>query len=128
MLRSEAVIAGLIITGLGVGTCLIGSITSAQNALIASDIGSGTGALLVLRSVGGASASSLAGAIIASGIVATKRAGGSTAFSSTHSLHLGSAAMDYATQTGATAIPLIWARHSGWCTPEPRWLRRSRLL
>jgi len=97
-----AVIAGLIIAGLGVGTCLIGSMTSAQNALIANDIGSGTGALLVLRSVGGASGSSLAGAVIASGIVASKRAGGGGAFSSAHSLHLGAAAMDYATQSGAT--------------------------
>jgi len=99
-----AVITGLIITGLGVGTCLIGSMTSAQNALIANDIGSGTGALLVLRSVGGASGSSLAGAVIASGIVAQKRADGGAAFSSAHSLHLGSAAMDYATQSGATTV------------------------
>jgi EmrB/QacA subfamily drug resistance transporter len=98
-----AVIAGLIITGLGVGACLIGSITSAQNALIANDIGSGTGALLVLRSVGGASGSSLAGAVVAAGMVATKRAGGDAPFSSAHSLRLGPAAMDYAAQSGATA-------------------------
>lgn len=99
-----AVIAGLIITGLGVGACLIGSITSAQNALIANDIGSGTGALLVLRSVGGASGSSLAAAVIAAGMVATKRAGRDTPFSSAQSLRLGPAAMDYATQSDATGV------------------------
>lgn len=62
-----AVIVGMVTTGLGVGICLIGSMTSAQNALRPEDIGSGTGALLVLRSVGGASGSTLAGTVIASG-------------------------------------------------------------
>jgi len=62
-----AVIVGMVTTGLGAGICLIGSITSAQNALRPADMGSGTGALLVLRSVGGASGSTLAGAVIASG-------------------------------------------------------------
>jgi MFS family permease len=64
-----AIIIGTIISGFGVGVCMIGSITSGQNALVPRDIGSGTGALLVLRSVGGASGSTLAGAIIASGLV-----------------------------------------------------------
>ncbi|MEM5312585.1 MFS transporter [Paraburkholderia sp. JHI869] len=62
------VVGGMVVTGFGVGVCLIGSMTSAQNALRTSDIGSGTGALLVLRSVGGASGSTLAGALIVSGV------------------------------------------------------------
>ena len=57
--------------------------TSAQNALTARDIGSGTSALLVLRAVGGASGSTLAGAIIAAGLVATKHAAGNTTSSPT---------------------------------------------
>ncbi|MEM5435761.1 MFS transporter [Paraburkholderia diazotrophica] len=63
-----SVIVGMMVTGFGVGVCLIGSMTSAQNALRTEDIGAGTGALLVLRSVGGASGSTLAGALIASGV------------------------------------------------------------
>jgi MFS family permease len=68
-----AVIIAMIIAGHGIGVCLIGSITSAQNALTAQDIGAGTGALLVLRSVGGASGSTLAGAIIGSGLIAIRQ-------------------------------------------------------
>ncbi|HUB11803.1 MAG TPA: hypothetical protein VMB34_07590 [Acetobacteraceae bacterium] len=98
-----AIIAGLIITGCGVGTCLIGSITSAQNALIPQDIGCGTGALLVLRSVGGASGSTLAGAIIAARLVTTRHAAGDRPFSPAHALHRGAAALDYAAHTGSTA-------------------------
>jgi EmrB/QacA subfamily drug resistance transporter len=68
-----AVIIAMIFAGHGIGICLIGSITSAQNALSAQDIGTGTGALLVLRSVGGASGSTLAGAIIGSGLIAIRQ-------------------------------------------------------
>ena len=96
------VIGGMIVTGLGVGICLIGSITSAQNALVARDIGSGTGALLVLRSVGGASGSTLAGAIIASGLLAVQQAAGGIAPLAVHSLH-GSAALDHAARSGSAA-------------------------
>jgi EmrB/QacA subfamily drug resistance transporter len=94
-----AIVGGLIITGLGVGTCLIGSITNAQNALVARDIGSGTGALLVLRSVGGASGSTLAGAIITSRLVTIRHVAGDT---SSHALQRGVAALD-AAQSGSTA-------------------------
>jgi MFS family permease len=65
-----AVALAMILAGAGIGMCLIGSITSAQNALGSHDIGTGTAALLVLRSVGGASGSTLAGAIIGSGLTA----------------------------------------------------------
>lgn len=76
-------IAGTIVTGFGVGICFIGSMTSAQKALIAKDIGSGTGALLVLCAVGGASGSTLAGAIVASGLIATKHTLGNATSSPT---------------------------------------------
>jgi MFS family permease len=71
-----AIVLAMVLAGPGVGSCLIGSTMSAQNALSAKDMGSGTGALLVLRSVGGASGSTLAGAIIASGMIATNRGTG----------------------------------------------------
>jgi hypothetical protein len=47
-----------------------------QNALAAQDIGTGTGALVLLRSVGGASGSTLAGALIASATTAATAAPG----------------------------------------------------
>jgi hypothetical protein len=62
------IVLAMIVTGPGVGGCLIGSMMTSQNALGARDIGSGTSALLVLRSVGGASGSTLAGSLIASGM------------------------------------------------------------
>src|SRR5262249_30351666 len=68
-----AIVIAMILAGHGIGICLIGSITSAQNALSARNIGAGTGALLVLRSVGGASGSTHAGAIIGSGFIATRQ-------------------------------------------------------
>lgn len=66
------VIVAMLLAGHGLGISLIGSITSAQNALSAGDIGAGTGALLVLRSVGGASGSTLAGTIVGSGLIAIR--------------------------------------------------------
>src|ERR1700748_2530977 len=71
-----AVIAAMVVTGPGIGGCFIGSMMGSQNALGSQDIGSGTGALLVLRSVGGASGSTVAGAIIASGLLAVQRVSG----------------------------------------------------
>jgi EmrB/QacA subfamily drug resistance transporter len=68
-----AIVIAMILAGHGIGICLIGSITSAQNALSARNIGAGTGALLVLRSVGGASGSTLAGAIIGSGFITMRQ-------------------------------------------------------
>ncbi|GAB3628113.1 Multidrug resistance protein 3 [Pandoraea terrae] len=61
-------VGAMVITGPGVGVCLLGTIMSAQNAVPSKNIGAGTGALLVLRSVGGASGSTLAGALVASGL------------------------------------------------------------
>lgn len=63
-----AMIAAMVITAPGLGVCLLGTIISSQNAVPAKDVGAGTGALLVLRSIGGASGSTLAGALIASGL------------------------------------------------------------
>jgi EmrB/QacA subfamily drug resistance transporter len=63
------VIVGIFVTGLGVGGSMVASLTSAQNALGGRDIGAGTGALLVMRAVGGASGSTLAGALLASSMI-----------------------------------------------------------
>lgn len=94
-----AVIAAMVVTGPGVGGSFIGSMMGSQNALGAQDIGSGTGALLVLRSVGGAAGSTVAGAIIASGLIAVQRMDGGTAPSLQH----GAAAFGHAVGSGLTA-------------------------
>jgi MFS family permease len=111
-----AVIAAMIVTGPGMGGCLIGSMMGSQNALGAQDIGSGTGALLVLRSVGGAIGSTIAGAIITAGLVTVQRTDGRTArlaaSSMQHSVaaHIGSSfAMAYAVAAAFAAISFVVA-------------------
>lgn len=79
------IIVALILTGPGVGGCLIGSTINGQNALSGKDMGSGTGALLVLRSAGGAIGSTLAGAIIACGMVTAQHGAGGTMSAIAHS-------------------------------------------
>lgn len=104
------VILAMILAGLGIGMCLIGSITSAQNALSAPDTGAGTGALLVLRSVGGASGSTLAGAIIASGLIAIHHAAGVTSSVAGNSLRHGAAALANLAGSDLAAA----SAHLGW--------------
>jgi EmrB/QacA subfamily drug resistance transporter len=104
------VIIAMILAGSGIGMCLIGSITSAQNALSAQDTGAGTGALLVLRSVGGASESTLAGAIIASGSIAIHHAAGASASIETNPLHHGASTLADLAGSGLTAA----GNHLGW--------------
>jgi EmrB/QacA subfamily drug resistance transporter len=108
-----AVIVAMILAGHGIGICLIGSITSAQNALNAQDIGAGTGALLVLRSVGGASGSTLAGAIIGSGLIVVRQAADgapAVAYAARNGLHLGwSFAMVFAAAALLAAIAFLTA-------------------
>ncbi|HEV2098854.1 MAG TPA: MDR family MFS transporter [Stellaceae bacterium] len=99
-------IIAMIVAGLGIGACLIGSITSAQNALSTRDIGAGTGALLVLRSVGGASGSTLAGAIIASGLMALRHAAVGTAPPTANSLQHGAAGLANIVQGGLAGAQL----------------------
>jgi len=104
------VIIALILAGHGIGVSLIGSITSAQNALSAQDIGAGTGALLVLRSVGGAGGSTLAGAIIGSGLVAIRQtADGARAVAANSVQHDAPALADIA-GSGLSAA----GAHLGW--------------
>ncbi len=105
-----AVIAAMVVTGPGMGACLIGSMMGSQNTLGAQDIGSGTGALLVLRSVGGASGSTVAGAIIASGLIAVQKTAGGTVPLAAHSLQHGSAALAHVAGSGMTAA----SAHLGW--------------
>jgi EmrB/QacA subfamily drug resistance transporter len=96
------ILVAMIITGPGIGGCFIGSIMSAQNALDARDIGSGTGAFLVMRSVGGASGSTLAGAIIASGLLSIQKAADVTAAPAAHSMQHGAAALADIAKSGLT--------------------------
>ncbi len=65
-------VLALVAAGPGVGGCFVGSTMNSQNALPPGDIGSGTGALLVMRSVGGAAGASIAGAILASGLASVQ--------------------------------------------------------
>jgi EmrB/QacA subfamily drug resistance transporter len=69
------IVTAMLVTAPGIGGCFISSMIGSQNALGPRDIGSGTGALLVLRAVGGACGSTIAGAIIASGMTAVQNNG-----------------------------------------------------
>ena len=109
-----AIVIAMILAGHGIGVCLIGSITSAQNALTAQDIGAGTGALLVLRSVGGASGSTLAGAIIDSGLTTIRQTAD------------GAPALADAAGSGLAAGASISDGVSPWSLRRPLCLRRLR--
>ncbi|HEY0421355.1 MAG TPA: MDR family MFS transporter [Acetobacteraceae bacterium] len=54
----------IFIVGLGLGTCMPTSMVVVQNAAGRTDVGAATGALLLLRSMGGAFGSTLAGAVL----------------------------------------------------------------
>jgi len=112
-------IVAMLVAGPGVGGCLIGSMMSSQNALPAGDIGSGTSALLVLRSVGGAAGSSLAGAILASGLASVQSPARTTQAvpATPHGLHFG---IVYAVAAACAAISFVVAI----CMPDKR-LRES---
>jgi len=59
------VIAGaMTVMGIGVGFCQPSTMVAVQNAVERRDLGAGTGALLVLRSMGGAVGSTMAGTIL----------------------------------------------------------------
>lgn len=105
-----AVIAAMVVAGPGMGGCLIGSMMGSQNALGAQDIGSGTGALLVLRSVGGASGSTIAGAIIASGLIAVERTADRAAPVAAPSMQHGAADLAHIAEGSITAA----SAHLGW--------------
>jgi len=105
-----AVIAAMVVAGPGMGGCLIGSMIGSQNALGAQDIGCGTGALLVLRSVGGASGSTIAGAIIASGLIAVQRTADRAAPVAAPSMQHGAADLAHIAGGSITAA----SAHLGW--------------
>lgn len=95
------VISLIAVTGFGVGMGAIGSMMGTQNALITRDLGSGTGALLVLRSIGAASGASIAGAIITSNMMTTGHTMRTAAFSSACSSHARYGAIHRAAQFGS---------------------------
>lgn len=55
----------MVVTGVGLGVTMVGTLMSVQNALERRDTGAGTGALLVLRSLGSAIGGALAGTLLA---------------------------------------------------------------
>jgi MFS family permease len=60
------VVLAMSLAGLGLGMTMVGTLMSVQNALERRDTGAGTGALLVLRSLGSALGGALAGTLLAS--------------------------------------------------------------
>ena len=58
------IMAESVVLGTGIGLCMPTSIVVVQNAVERRDIGSATGALLVLRSMGGAFGSTMAGSLL----------------------------------------------------------------
>jgi len=57
-------LAAMIVTGVGLGICMVGTLMNVQNALERRDTGAGTGALLVLRSLGSALGGAMAGTLL----------------------------------------------------------------
>ncbi len=55
----------MMVAGVGLGVTMVGTLMSVQNALERRDTGAGTGALLVLRSLGSALGGALAGTLLA---------------------------------------------------------------
>ena len=59
------VLLAMSIAGIGLGMTMVGTLIGVQNALERRDMGSGTGALLVIRSLGSAIGGALAGTLLA---------------------------------------------------------------
>jgi EmrB/QacA subfamily drug resistance transporter len=59
------VLLAMTIGGIGLGMAMVGTLISVQNALERRDMGAGTGALLVLRSLGSSIGGALAGTLLA---------------------------------------------------------------
>jgi MFS family permease len=57
-------LAAMMLTGVGLGICMVGTLMNVQNALERRDTGAGTGALLVLRSLGSALGGAMAGTLL----------------------------------------------------------------
>jgi MFS family permease len=74
-----AVLIAMAVVGVGIGVCMPNVLVMVQNAADRRDVGTATGALLFLRSMGGAFGSTLVGALLASGFAARLREKGITA-------------------------------------------------
>jgi EmrB/QacA subfamily drug resistance transporter len=62
---TAAVLLAMTVGGVGLGMAMVGTLISVQNALERRDMGAGTGALLVVRSLGSAIGGALAGTLLA---------------------------------------------------------------
>lgn len=58
------VLLAMVVAGVGLGVAMVGTLMNVQNALERRDMGAGTGALLVLRSLGSAFGGALAGTLL----------------------------------------------------------------
>ena len=70
--------ACMALMGAGLGSCMPSSLVISQNAAERRDVGAATGALLLLRAMGGAFGSTIAGAVLAAGFAAGLAAQGVT--------------------------------------------------
>jgi MFS family permease len=70
------VLAATLLAGVGLGSCMVGTIMVVQNALEPRDIGAGTGAVLVLRSMGSAFGSAVAGTMLGLGFATSLASAG----------------------------------------------------
>jgi EmrB/QacA subfamily drug resistance transporter len=73
-----AVLGATLLTGVGLGSCMVGTIMVVQNALEPRDIGAGTGSVLVLRSMGSAFGTSIAGTLLGLGFASSLATAGIT--------------------------------------------------
>lgn len=63
-----AVIFGMLLAGVGIGSMMVGTLMAGQNAIEINDLGAGTGTLLLLRSMGSAFGAALAGSVLSLGL------------------------------------------------------------
>jgi EmrB/QacA subfamily drug resistance transporter len=68
----------MVLMGMGLGSCMPSSLVISQNAAERRDIGAATGTLLLLRAMGAAFGSTIAGAMLAAGFAARLTTGGVT--------------------------------------------------
>jgi EmrB/QacA subfamily drug resistance transporter len=72
------VLSVTLLAGVGLGSCMVGTIMVVQNALEPRDIGAGTGSVLVLRSMGSAFGTALAGTLLGLGFASSLTVAGVT--------------------------------------------------
>ncbi|CAG2150577.1 MDR family MFS transporter [Cupriavidus plantarum] len=98
------VLIAMTIAGVGLGMTMVGTLIGVQNALEARDMGSGTGALLVIRSLGSAIGGALAGTLLALEFRAAMMRAGITESLDLGALRHGSEAMAHLSPVARQAL------------------------